>query len=205
MEHFWRAALAVCGLSAIAAFVFWSLYSSLISRNGILSQVVSQVSPTQTFILMLVFLGLTFLSLISMLAVYLLQGENSRVRLTGRKQNEYEPDGKFDAYLYFVLGNSTVGPVKTGVYAHQKPSLLEMRTTDDAFQLPETMRSPAKRRVYWREGHKFLNDDIDFRKQGIHAGHTLLVTDMTDPMLLAPISDVLGGQVSRSDVKRAEA
>lgn len=65
MAKFWRAALAVAGLGAIGAFVFWSLYSKWVSLG-----IFSNLSSEQTFILMLVFLGLTFLALIAALITY---------------------------------------------------------------------------------------------------------------------------------------
>lgn len=65
MEKFWRAALAVAGLGAVGAFVFWSLYSKWISLG-----IFSNLSSEQTFVLMLVFLSLTFLALIAALITY---------------------------------------------------------------------------------------------------------------------------------------
>lgn len=67
MEKFWRAALAVAGLGAVGAFVFWSLYKQWLSLG-----IFSQLDPIHTFKLMLAFLALTFLALIAILMVYLL-------------------------------------------------------------------------------------------------------------------------------------
>ena len=61
MERFWRAALGVGGIAAIGAFVFWSLYKQWLSLPGIFAQLTSG----QTFVLMLVFLVLTFAALIA--------------------------------------------------------------------------------------------------------------------------------------------
>lgn len=65
MEKFWRAALAVAGLGAVGAFVFWSLYSQWI-KLGIFGNLTS----SQTFYLMLAFLVLTFFALIAALVTY---------------------------------------------------------------------------------------------------------------------------------------
>jgi len=61
MERLWKAAFAVSGIAAIGAFVFWSLYQKWLSLPGVFSQLTSE----QTFIVMLVFLVLTFLALIA--------------------------------------------------------------------------------------------------------------------------------------------
>jgi hypothetical protein len=71
MEKFWNAALAVGGIGTIGAFVLWSLY-----KDWLHLPIFSQLSPTQTFILMLVFLSFTFASGIAMLIVHL-KTENS--------------------------------------------------------------------------------------------------------------------------------
>src|SRR5215470_1378465 len=65
MERFWKAAVGIGGVAAIGAFVFWSLY-----RDWLRLPLFSQISPHQTFQLMLIFLSLTFLSLVGMLIVY---------------------------------------------------------------------------------------------------------------------------------------
>jgi hypothetical protein len=65
MEKFWRAALGICGLSAVGSFVFYSLYKQYLSLP-----IFSQMTPGQTFVIMLVFLGLTFLALLVTLITY---------------------------------------------------------------------------------------------------------------------------------------
>lgn len=59
MERFWRAALGVAGIGAIAFFVFLSLYTGFLKL-----EIFSQISSQQTFILMLAFLLLTFAALV---------------------------------------------------------------------------------------------------------------------------------------------
>jgi hypothetical protein len=59
MERFWKAALSVAGIGAVAFFVFFGLY-----RQWLKLSIFPQLTQEQAFILMLVFLGLTFLSLV---------------------------------------------------------------------------------------------------------------------------------------------
>lgn len=55
MEEFWKIAIGTCGIGAIGAFVFWSLY-----KNWLKIGIFAQLTKKQTFILMLIFLILTF-------------------------------------------------------------------------------------------------------------------------------------------------
>jgi hypothetical protein len=73
MERFWKAALGVGGIAAIGAFVFWSLYSKWLA----LPSVFAQLTPQQTFIIMLVFLGLTFGALLSAFVLHAKTNEDS--------------------------------------------------------------------------------------------------------------------------------
>ncbi len=60
MDRLWKAAFAVGGVAAIGAFVFWSLY-----RQWLSLVIFERLSQRQTFVVMLVFLSLTFLALVS--------------------------------------------------------------------------------------------------------------------------------------------
>ena len=73
MDKFWKAALAVGGLAAIGAFVFWSLYKDWLSLL-----IFSKMSPDQTFKIMIVFLVLTFIALIVLVVAYFFRGKNNR-------------------------------------------------------------------------------------------------------------------------------
>ncbi|SKB00178.1 hypothetical protein SAMN02745166_03086 [Prosthecobacter debontii] len=59
MDRIWRVAFAVAGLAAVAFFTFLSLY-----RQWLALDIFSRLDKDQTFIVMLTFLGLTFLALI---------------------------------------------------------------------------------------------------------------------------------------------
>ena len=65
LDSFWQAALAVGGLAAVGAFLFWSLYKGWL-RLGIFAQLTTR----QTFVLMMTFLVLSFSALVSILVVY---------------------------------------------------------------------------------------------------------------------------------------
>jgi hypothetical protein len=66
MDKFWKAALSVGGVGTVGAFVLWSLY-----KDWLHLPLFSQMSANQTFALMLIFLALTFASLVSMLIVHM--------------------------------------------------------------------------------------------------------------------------------------
>lgn len=72
MEKFWKAALAVGGVAAIGAFVFWSLYKQWLSLP-----IFSQLNSGQTFAIMVLFLVLTFLSLVGFLFAYMRGGKGA--------------------------------------------------------------------------------------------------------------------------------
>jgi len=55
MDKFWKAALAVGGVSTIGAFVFWSLY-----KDWLTLPIFSKMTPDQTYDIMKVFLYLVF-------------------------------------------------------------------------------------------------------------------------------------------------
>ncbi len=73
MDKFWKAALAVGGLAAIGAFIFWSLYKDWLSLP-----IFSKMSPDQTFMIMIIFLALTFIALIVLVVAYVFRGKNNR-------------------------------------------------------------------------------------------------------------------------------
>ena len=68
MEDLWKVALGVAGLGALACFVFWSLY-----RQWLKLPIWTQMSKRQQFIVIIVFLGLTFAFAVLALGVYAYQ------------------------------------------------------------------------------------------------------------------------------------
>lgn len=73
MSTFWKAALAVGGIAAIGAFVFWSLYKDWLSLD-----IFSKMNPEQTFEIMKIFLWLTFGSLVLMVVTFLISKKHEK-------------------------------------------------------------------------------------------------------------------------------
>ena len=73
MNKFWKAALAVGGIAAIGAFVFWSLY-----KDWLALPIFSKMTPEQTFEIMKIFLWLTFGSLAFMVVTYLISKKHDK-------------------------------------------------------------------------------------------------------------------------------
>jgi hypothetical protein len=69
MDRFWKAALGVAGIGAVAFLTLLSLYQKWLTLP-----IFSQVDSNQTFVLMLVFLVLTFSALIAGLVAWRMQG-----------------------------------------------------------------------------------------------------------------------------------
>lgn len=69
MENFFKAALGVGGLGTVGAAVFFGLYQDWLKLD-----IFSQLSGDQTFIIMLVFLGLVFLCALALIAAHMLKG-----------------------------------------------------------------------------------------------------------------------------------
>lgn len=81
---FWKAALAVGGVAAIGAFVFWSLY-----KDWLALPIFSKMSPDQTFEIMKIFLWLTFGALVLMVFSFI---------LSKRHKNPTNPDHVFELH-----------------------------------------------------------------------------------------------------------
>lgn len=73
MEKFWKSALGVAGLGAIGFFVFFALYKQWLSLG-----IFSRLDKEQTFIVMVIFLLLTFLALICGVAAWLVSSKGPR-------------------------------------------------------------------------------------------------------------------------------
>ncbi|WP_144204428.1 hypothetical protein [Shewanella sp. KCT] len=71
MDNFFKAALGIGGLGTVGAAVFFGLYKDWLALD-----IFSKLSADQTFIIMLVFLGLVFLSLVVLVIAYILKGMN---------------------------------------------------------------------------------------------------------------------------------
>jgi len=69
LENFFKAALGVGGLGTVGAAVFFGLY-----QDWLKLEIFSQLSGDQTFIIMLVFLGLVFFCALALIAAHMLKG-----------------------------------------------------------------------------------------------------------------------------------
>jgi len=69
LDSFFRAALGIGGLATVGAAVFFGLYKDWLALD-----IFSKLSADQTFIIMLVFLGLVFLSLVVLVVAYISKG-----------------------------------------------------------------------------------------------------------------------------------
>ncbi len=74
MNKFFKAALGVAGIGAVAFFVFFSLY-----REWLKLSIFAALTPDQTFALMMVFLVLTFVALIAGLVAWMVNGRSATV------------------------------------------------------------------------------------------------------------------------------
>lgn len=79
LDSFFKAALGIGGLGTVGAAVFFGLYKEWLALD-----IFSKLSAEQTFIIMLVFLGLVFLSLVVLVVAYILKGLNIN---TARAEN----------------------------------------------------------------------------------------------------------------------
>jgi len=100
MGRFWRAAISVTGIAGVGALVFLTLYKKWLDLP-----LFHPLSQPQTFVLMLVFLGLTFLALLSMLVVYMW---SRRSRVLARVESAADGDSSGQADFMrkrcFILG-----------------------------------------------------------------------------------------------------
>lgn len=71
MDSFWKASLAVGGLAAIGAFVFWSLY-----KDWLALPIFSKMTPDQTFEIMKMFLCFTFSCFVLSAIIYATKRDN---------------------------------------------------------------------------------------------------------------------------------
>lgn len=104
---------------------------------------------------------------------------------------ERNPEAKLETQLLIVLGKGYTGPIKLTIYAHHKPETLVSPAMDNPLQLPVSMRTQERRRVYWVRGQRFLEDFKTYGAQGVQGGDMLVLTDMTNPSALALLSNAL--------------
>lgn len=73
MEKFWELSLAIGGISAIGAFIFYSLYKKWLSLD-----IFSKMTQKQTFEIMKFFLSLTFAALFFFISLYAVKSNSTQ-------------------------------------------------------------------------------------------------------------------------------
>jgi hypothetical protein len=102
MDKFWKAALAVGGLAAIGAFVFWSLYKGWLALD-----IFSRMTPEQTFAIMKLFLALVFASLVVLVGAYILDTRKPGTTPSPPAQPAVENQVNVAGNQYNAQGNIT--------------------------------------------------------------------------------------------------
>ena len=83
MEKFWKAALTVGGVSAIGAFIFLGLYKEWLKLT-----IFDDLSGDQTFILMVIFLILTFCSLLVFIVAFIKSKQDKKPEIQQNISNK---------------------------------------------------------------------------------------------------------------------
>ena len=117
MEKFWKAAIGVAGLGAIGSFVFWSLYTNWLSIG-----IFSQLTAEQTFVLMIIFLLLTFAALIAALVTYL--------------KSQAAPSARTNAVAFSIPGGWTLRQVLETIAGRSVVEFVGFHTHELACVLP---------------------------------------------------------------------
>lgn len=100
-------------------------------------------------------------------------------------------DGKLPTKLIIVLGDGHLGPIELGLYADHKPKAMTSKTMDDPLELPQSMRTESRRRLYWQEGKRFLVENKGYWAQGVRPHDTLVLTDQANTDLVGLIADTV--------------
>lgn len=86
--------------------------------------------------------------------------------------------------------------MKTTLYGHHKPEILVGQSMNDPLAIPAAMRTADPRHLFWREGKRFLDDSKTYAQQRVHAGDTLVLTDISDSEMMLLLIDVLGAETN---------
>jgi hypothetical protein len=62
---------------------------------------------------------------------------------------------------------------------------------DDPLALPASMRTTMPRRLYWKEGNRFLENKKSYGRQGVSSGHTLLLIDQSNATYALGLLEVM--------------
>ena len=86
---------------------------------------------------------------------------------------------KLQVKLHILLGSQHLGPSDLTVLPHQEPKHLIDAGFDKCPVLPLNSTDKSQR-IFWLEGERFLEETKSFKKQKVHPGHTLVLTDRDD-------------------------
>lgn len=101
------------------------------------------------------------------------------------------PEGSFRVILFVAFKEEPIGPIRITLTQESRPGELLTNKMDDELKIPTPSRTDLKRRLYWAEGAKFLDEFKTLAEQGVNPGNMLVLTDQEDPKAIQELVDVL--------------
>ena len=101
--------------------------------------------------------------------------------------------------LFLKLGLSTSGPIPLALLFDGTPGQLLSHGMEQALGIPKAPPTDPERRIFWVQGHKFLDTSRTYAKQGVRTDDTLVLTD------LEPVAAVEAFVLSLRIPNRADA
>jgi hypothetical protein len=102
-----------------------------------------------------------------------------------------KPDESFGVILFVAFKEEPIGPIRITLEQDNKPEVLLSEKMDEELKIPIQSRTELKRRLYWAEGAKFLDESKTLVEQGVLPGNLLLLTDQEDPKAIKDLVDTL--------------
>ena len=101
------------------------------------------------------------------------------------------PEGSFRVILFVAFKEEPIGPIRITLTQDSRPGELLTNKMDDELNIPIQSRTELRRRLYWAEGAKFLDETETMAEQGVNPGNMLVLTDQDDPNALKELVDAL--------------
>jgi hypothetical protein len=101
------------------------------------------------------------------------------------------PEGSFRVILFVAYKEEPIGPIRITLTQDSRPGELLTNKMDDELNIPMQSRTELRRRLYWTEGAKFLDETETMAEQGVNPGNMLVLTDQDDPNALKELVDAL--------------
>lgn len=114
------------------------------------------------------------------------------------------PDRKLDTLLFVALGDGWLGPIQMGLYSYHKPEILVSHHMNDHLELPQSMRTTGPRKLFWKEGNCFLQDNMSYGEQGVGTGHTLMLTDKVDSGVASALVETISNMPKSQKRRRGQ-